>query len=165
MVDLVHLESLIHKEPTPLYALSSLGTCFIFSHKLKARSPQSYHLPNSICLFSLITYPRYRVDVHIVPYCHILDQFYLTVLLKKKKLSTTKHTCTSVGHARNPSSSHFLYLSDPKLPAYSISPTTLLSPSFCRLMFFKLYVHFSYLGDLVRFRFWVSKDTQRLHFL
>ena len=76
-----------------------------------------------------------------------------SLVKKKKKLSTTKHTCTSVGHARNPSSSHFLYLSDPKLPAYSISPTTLLSPSFCRLMFFKLYVHFSYLGDLVRFRF------------
>ena len=92
MVDLVHLESLIHKQPTPLYALSSLGTCFIFSHKLKARCPQSYHLPNSICLFSLITYPRYRVDVHIVPYCHILDQFYLIVLLKKKKSYQPQNT-------------------------------------------------------------------------
>lgn len=92
MVDLVHLELLTHKQQTPLYALSSLGTCFIFSHKLKARSPQSYHLPNSICLFSLITYPRYRVDVHIVPYCHILDHFYLIVLLKKKKSYQPQNT-------------------------------------------------------------------------
>lgn len=157
MVDLVHLELLIRKQQSPLYALSSLGPCFIFSLKLKASPPQSYHLPNSICLFSLITYPRYRVDVYIVPLLPHPGSLlpYSLIKLKKKhhKLSTTKHTCTFVGHARNSSSSNLLYLSDPKLPAYSISPTTLLSPSFCRLMFLNLYVHFSYVGDLVRFRF------------
>ena len=51
MVDLV-LELLIHKQQTPLYALSSLGTCFIFSLKLKASFSQRYHRPNSMFIFS-----------------------------------------------------------------------------------------------------------------
>lgn len=46
MVDSVPLELLIHKQQTPLYALSSLGTHSTFCLKLKSSSPQGYQLPN-----------------------------------------------------------------------------------------------------------------------